>query len=197
MNFKTTVAPASEPIDLATAKVWLTVPSDDTGMDSLITALISEARVHVETNTGLRFLTQTIQQALDRFPYAADPETPNAEIWLGVSPLIAVTSISYLDGVGDSQTIDSSNYVVDTIGKPPRVAPNFGYTWPETYAVINAVTVTYTVGHAATTDAHFPKQMLTALKLWMCGMFETRQDYAKRYKDASMAIMDNIKVKKF
>lgn len=187
MAWKVTSGPASEPITTATAKEWLKV--EFSADDTLISALITAARKHVERYTGTAMLTQTIEEKLDGFPAG--------EIRLSVSPLISVTSIAYLDASGDSQTVDAANYIVDGHSKPPRIAPGFAFAWPQTYDVINAVTITYTAGHSATTAANFPSELLTAMQMWMAGMYDTRQDMAKRYKNASTALMDLIRVKVF
>lgn len=192
--WKVTTGPDSEPITTAQAKEWLKV--EHSADDTLISGLITAARKHVERYTGVSLLSQTIQQNFDVFPDVCR-KTPDAELLLSVSPLIAVTSVAYLDANGDSQTISSSNYVVDSVSKPARIAPTFNYTWPETYNVINAVTVTYTAGHSATSAAHFPDELLIAMKMWLAGLYETRQDYAKRYKNASMALMDTVKIRQY
>lgn len=197
MSWKVTIEPVSEPLTVSEVKTWLRVEDGITADDTLISSLITAARKHVERYTGISLLSQTIQEVYDDFPLANDKETPNAELRLSVSPLISVTSVGYVDSTGSDQTVSALNYVVDDTTKPGRIAPTFNYTWPETYNVINAVTVTYSVGHTTTTSVGFPSELLIAMKLWISGLYETRQDYAKRYKDASMALMDTLKIRRF
>ena len=64
-------APATEPITLTEAKLWLKV--DDSTDDDLITALIIAARQACEDYTHRSLITQTWQMTLDRFPNGCDP----------------------------------------------------------------------------------------------------------------------------
>ena len=61
-------APATEPIDLATAKLHCRV--DGTDEDTLIAALIVAAREQAEHETGRALVTQTWEQVHDAFPDA-------------------------------------------------------------------------------------------------------------------------------
>lgn len=195
MPWKVTTGPASEPMDTDEVKLWLKV--DTSADDTLISGLITAARKHVERYTGISLLSQTVQQTFDKWPDSSNKKTPNGELKLSVSPLISVTSVSYLDTSGQSQVLASSNYVVDTLSFPSRIAPTINYDWPETYNVINAITVTYTAGYSATTDGNFPSELLTAMKLWIAGLYEVRQDYAKRYKNTSTVILDTVKIRNY
>lgn len=196
MPWKVTTGPASEPLTRSEVKTWLKVESDVTADDDLIDALITAARKHAEGRTGLSFLSQTIQEVFDAFPDVT-PNNPKAVLRLTVSPVIAVSSISYKDGSGNTQTWGSSNYIVDTVSQPARIAPAATTNYPTTYDEINAITITYTAGWSATTAAGFPSEALVAMKLWIAGKYDNRADYAKRYMDASEAILDRIRVSWF
>lgn len=196
-SWKVTSGPVSEPLSTDFVKDWLKVELSVSADNDIVSGLIVAARKRVERYTGISLLTQTVQQVFDQFPSGMNRETPNSELILGLSPLISVSSVSYLDSDGENQVLSSSNYVVDNVSQPARIAPGHGYAWPEAYSVINAITVTYTAGHSATTAADFPNELLTAMKLWIAGHYEERQDRAKRYKDASTYIMDGVKIRRF
>ena len=59
-------APASEPVSLAEAKLFLRVEHDDD--DDLIAALIAAARVQVEAQTRRALITQTWRLVRDVWP---------------------------------------------------------------------------------------------------------------------------------
>lgn len=65
------------------------------------------------------------------------------------APLISVTSITYTDSAGVSQTLGASTYVVDTTSAVKgRVVLAYGEVWPSTYAQINVVRVRFVSGYA-------------------------------------------------
>lgn len=193
MAWKVSSAPGSEPLTRTEVKEWLKVDSDITADDDLIDGLITASRKYAERRTGIALLTQTIQESFDDFP-PHSRRNYHGVLQLSVSPVIAVTSLQYKDENGDTQTWAASNYILDTTTKPARISPTYETEWPLVYDEINAVTVTYTAGHAATTDANFPSEVLIAMKLWIAGEYEQRQDRAARYKSASERMFNLVRV---
>ena len=152
-TFRLQTAPTFEPVTLAEAKRHLR-RGDVTEDDARISRLIPAARLHVETKTERAICTQTWKYLADAF-------------WTGVlyiprPPLASVTSITYLDTSGDSQTASSSLYTVDTDSRPGRIYLAKDQTWPTTYDVRHAVTVTYTCGEA---QASIPENVKLAVLL--------------------------------
>lgn len=143
-------APASEPLDLATAKLHCRV--DGTDEDALITALIVAAREQAEHETGRALVTQTWELVHDAFPEA---------FTLRKSPIQSVTSIKYLDSSGVEQTLDAADYLLDKDSEPGYVVPNYGKAWPASYGVPNSVRCRYVAGYGAA--AAVPQ----AIKQWM------------------------------
>ena len=47
---------------------------------------------------------------------------------------------------GDTQTVDSGDYIVDIVSSPARITPAHNVTWPSTRAQVNAVTVRFIAG---------------------------------------------------
>lgn len=193
MGWTVSSGPASEPISLTEAKLWLKV--DVTADDNLITDLITSARKFVERQTNTAMITQTIVEKFDAFPQGSI----NAEaiIRLAVSPVQSVTSITYIDTDGTSQTLSSANYVVDTTSRPARIGLDSTQFWPSTIAEVDAVTITYVAGYTATSDANFPAELLDAMYLIIASRYENRQDFAKRYEDKSKQLIDSVKVFEF
>lgn len=143
-------APATEPIDLATAKLHCRVDGSDE--DALITALIIAAREQAEHETGRALVTQTWELVHDAFPEA---------FVLRKSPIQSVTSIKYLDSTGVEQTLSAGDYLLDNASEPGYVVPNYGKAWPASYGVPNAVRCRYSAGYGAA--AAVPQ----AIKQWM------------------------------
>lgn len=135
-----TVAPSIRAVSLAEAKRYGEILVDD--RDEQINALIDAATEHVERVLQWRtLLTTTWRMKLDTFPVW--------ELWLPYPPLQSVSSITYVDGNGDTQTLSSSLYSVDTTSEPGCVTPIYGGSWPSTRGHRNDVTVTYVAGYTA------------------------------------------------
>lgn len=155
--------PAIEPITLEEAKAFLRVTvSDD---DTLITGLIKAARVDQENYTGRAFISQTWKENYRRWPDYFD---------MAKAPLLSVDSIKYLDGTGAEQTLAADQYRVlldeDAAG---RIYRNYGVTWPELYAVPDAITLEFTAGYGpAAIDV--PEEIRLALQLSISHFYDNR-----------------------
>ncbi len=164
---------ATEPITLATARLHLrldTIGSPPTHPDdALVTALISVARESVENFTELTVAVNDFQMKLDAFP--------TAEINLGTWPVNSITSVTYVDANGATQTINSADYVLDTFSKPAQIVPAFGKTWPMVRNQPNAVTVTFEAGYTGDTSPvnnEMPKALKQAMLLTITDLYENR-----------------------
>lgn len=161
---RVTTAPAIEPVTLTEAKLHLRV--DHTADDSLIAALISAAREQAEAFTSRAFIDQTITLTFDSFPESFALPRP---------PLASVTSISYLNGAGASQTLNNTLYRVDTQSEPGRITVAYGQSWPATYDVTGAVTVIYKAGYGALASA-VPSSIKHAILMMVETLYENRGD---------------------
>lgn len=141
MALNQTVAPVSEPITTAEAKAFLKVQHD--ADDAVIDTLIKHVRDVCEHHCQRQLMTATWRLTLDSFPGGSDG------IILIPPPLQSVTSVSYVDAAGTTQTLSSSLYAVDARTDPGWLVPAEDEEWPETDEVINAVTVTYQAGYAS------------------------------------------------
>jgi uncharacterized phiE125 gp8 family phage protein len=136
MKIKQITAPYAEPIHLDEAKDHLLVTGDD--QDAVISRIIMAARSDCEDFTGRQFVTATYDLYLDVFPDVIEVPLP---------PLVSVTSIAYEDTAGDTQTMTSTDYVVDTISEPGLISLAYGESWPATYGEANAIRVRFVCGH--------------------------------------------------
>lgn len=169
MGLQRIVAPSIEPVTLAEAKVW--IEEFDTVHDGMLDFVIRAAREFAEGYCQRSFITQQWRLTLDALP-------PCVQLERG--PVQAVNSLVYLDMAGGTQTITSPGaptYAFDPSGTLARLAPGFGYTWPETLPQIGAVRITYTAGYGATAD-----DVPFGVKQWMrariATMFENREEIA-------------------
>lgn len=160
MALKLITAPVAEPITLAEAKAHLRVDVIDD--DAYITALIVAARQAAEHATGRALMPQTWELALDAF---------DDVILLPRPPLASVTSVTYIDADGVTQTLAS--YLLDDHSQPARLLPAYGADWPTTREQANAVLIRYSAGYA---DAASVPQPIKSWMLLHIGMlYENRE----------------------
>ena len=186
MAWKVTTAPATEIFTLQEVKGYLKV--DDSTEDTLISTLLQSARQAAESYLNQALITQTITEKLDRLNHPT--------IYLSVSPVIAVSSFQYQDGVNSTQTYDAANYVVDTFLKPGRLSLGYGKTWPTLYGNINDVTITYTAGYN-TEPSGVPMQIRQAVLMMIADSYDNREDYVKKLPTASEYLLDQYRVQLF
>lgn len=163
-NMKRTSGPAAEPMTTAVAKDFLR--QDDATDDTLIDTMIEAAREWCESYTRRAFINQTWTQIIDW-------QFPNTII-LPHAPLSSVTSITYIDTAGTSQTLATSEYTVDTQREPGRVYEAWTKTWPTTRFLRQAVTVTYVAGYGTASTA-IPAPIIKAVQQLVLHMYDTRE----------------------
>jgi uncharacterized phiE125 gp8 family phage protein len=158
--------PTAEPVTLARAKLHLRV--DHAADDALIAAQIAAARTHVETVTGHRMLPQTWRLDLDAVPTEAD-------LYLPLRPVTAISSVVYRDALGQSQTWASSAYrtllPAGTPTVPARIHAIDG--WPDVDEGPAALSVTFVAGYAD--PASVPETLLAAVLLLVGSMYMLRE----------------------
>lgn len=184
---KVTSAPASEPVTLAEAKAQLKVDHSDE--DDLITSLIIAAREISEAYSGRSFISQTRTVTMDRFPYCR-----TKEIILPYGPVTAVTSFTYLDtnGLSQSLTGGGTDYTADSNGEIYRM--KHIDQWPDTQEDrLNTVTIVYTAGYTT-----LPTVVKQAILQQVASMYENRSD-EQGYQSyeinwTSKRLLDTIKV---
>lgn len=160
-------AVAQEPLSLGETKLHCRVEHADD--DALLTALIIAAREYCETFTHRALAPQTWDLKLDDFPCGS--EIP---IVLPKPPATSVTSISYVDSNGDTQTWASSNYTTEfpsgQWAEKARIVPAYSVSWPVTRSVINAVTVRFVCGYTTC-----PESIKAAMKLLIGHWYGNRE----------------------
>ena len=179
MALKVITAPAAEPLTLAEAKAHLRVDGIDE--DGYITALIVAARQGAESITGRALMAQTLELAMDAFP---------GQIVIPRPPLASVTSITYVDESGVTQTLAPSAYAVNSHAQPAMVDPAYGTTWPATRSQANAVLVRYVAGYAAAADV--PQEIKQWMLLRIGMLFENRESVAAGVQFSALPFVDSL-----
>lgn len=165
MGLTLVTAPASEPLTTAEAKSHLRV--DITDDDTLIDAYVKAARQYVEEDMGRALITQTWDYTLDEFP--AD----GSAIQIPRPPLQSVTSVTYVDSAGATQTLSSANYIVNTGKRNGEITLAYGQTWPATREQANAVTIRFVAGYGAASAV--PETIKTAVRLTLGDLYGNRE----------------------
>ena len=142
--------PAGEPVSRTEAKLHMRV--DSTAEDSLTDILISTARQWCEAFTRRQLVTADYVMLLDYLP---------SRLVLPRAPLQSVTSITYVDAAGDTQTAAATLYDVLTHREPGEIALGYGDSWPSTRGHTNDVTITWKAGYSSLFTAVAGTDVLT------------------------------------
>lgn len=164
MGLTRTTDATVEPVTTAEVRTHLRIDHhhDDAYLDTLATA----ARHWAEDFTNRSFNTTTWKLTLDGFPSVIEVPRP---------PLIAVSSIAYVDTGGTTRTESASVYTVITDVEPGNIIEAYQQTWSSTRGTpTNDVTVTYTAGYgAAASDV--PESIRQAILIMVATWYEHRE----------------------
>lgn len=151
------------------AKAHLRVDVDDENL--LIDTLRQAARELVETITQRALITQTWDLKLDDFPWWYEP------IWVPKPPIASITSVTYVDQGGTTQTWSPTLYTTDLPTGPHaragRIDPAFQQIYPVTRFIPNSVTVRFVAGYGAASDV--PAGLRAAMKLLIGNWYMNRE----------------------
>jgi uncharacterized phiE125 gp8 family phage protein len=131
--------PALLPISLPDAKVHCRV--DGTDEDGLITSLVAAATSYLDGWTGILgrcLMPQTWRQDFDCF---------DRRLRIPFAPVTAIASVTFLDTLGATQTVDPASYSVreDDGGSYVRFAN--AYAWPSVSVEGHAVSISFVAGY--------------------------------------------------
>ncbi len=172
MPLKLVRHPIAEPISLAEAKLHLRV--DITDDDTLISTMITAARMHAEMLTHRAFVSQDWKYVLDSFPGPSQMgipwgkafTLPGHAAFLEKSPVKYVSQIQYLDMTGTQQVMPTTDYVIDYSSEPCRITPWFGKIWPIPLPQIGACEIDFTAGYVAPIVANTVDSSITIQGAW-------------------------------
>lgn len=159
--------PSQLPLTLDEAKAQAVIDYDYD--DVFIMACIAAATGDIDGVNGWlgrALITQTWELRLDRFP---------SKIKVPLPPLQSVTSITYVDLEGATQTLDPNHYTVLSGREPAEIWPAYGVCWPATRCVPEAVSVRFVAGYGDSQDA-IPDLIKHWLKLRVATLLEHREE---------------------
>jgi uncharacterized phiE125 gp8 family phage protein len=158
-----TVAPVATPITLDEVKAHLRIDHDDE--DTYIGAVIEAAVAHFDGYEGV--LGRCLVTQTWRSDYA-DFSSLRLPLW----PLASVTSLTYVDINGTTQTVSASNYEVVRDYSGAFIALLDGYIWPQTATRTSPVSVTAVYGSAV---ADVPAAIRAAVLLLAGHLYQNRE----------------------
>lgn len=159
-------APAGEPVTVEEARAHCRI--DGNQDDELLYMLTRTAREYAEAYTGRSFVSTTWELRVDQFPLYF--QLPKA-------PLSSVTSITYIDIEGNTQTLSAGLYQVvadaGPFAQPGKIFQAYNATWPSSRGHIDDVRIRYVAGYGAATDV--PMAIKAAIKLMTAHLYENRE----------------------
>jgi hypothetical protein len=165
---KLITAPASEPVTLAEVKLYLRIDGSDD--DTMLNNFITVARQIAEEYTNRKFINQTWDLWMDRFPSqvnfdALAPDTVTQGklseyisvqnyIEIPYYPLSSVTYLKTYDDDGTDYTMTSTDYIVDTYTEPSRISLKNSTVWPSTFLrPVNGIQIRFVAGYGTLASA--------------------------------------------
>jgi uncharacterized phiE125 gp8 family phage protein len=175
-------APTSEPVTVFELRGHLRI--DDTESDSILGFTLRSARLFVENFLRRVLITQTWACTLSEWPLVRGAYC----IDLPMQPVQSVTSITYLDGDGVTQTLATDQYALRNSGADnlARIEPAYGVTWPTVRAQSDAITVTYVAGYGASSAV--PMDIKAAIML----QAELQYDRSPTMRETIEAARDSL-----
>lgn len=165
MTITTITPPASEPVALGEAKLFLRV--DHNAEDSLIAMLIGAAREAVEAGIGRALITRRVRESLDIWRHDA----VNGAV-LGLGPVTNVVAVRLLADNGSQSVIDPDRYRLEGQRDRPRLV--FAAGVPATLRAIGGIEIEYDCGFADDA-ADLPVALRLATLQIVASLYELRQ----------------------
>lgn len=188
MGLSLVTGPTAEPVTLAEAKAHLRVSIADD--DGLIAGYILAARRYAEGYTRRSFCTQTWNYTLDHdWPWMCVDEYYKRRIMLPLPPLQSVSSITYVDTDGATQTLASDQYVVRTDETSGIIEEAYNVTWPVVRCQSAAMTVQFVAGWA-----QVPDEIRTAIMLHVEMLHDRNPQDRETLEMARDALLDPYRV---
>jgi uncharacterized phiE125 gp8 family phage protein len=181
--------PTIEPVTRDEVKLQARI--SDPSQDARVDRFIASARAYAENRIGRQLLNATWRLTMDCFPgqwnspwgqavralrswrQYCDPRDFRL-IMLPKPPLVSVTNVKYYDIAGTLQTLDPSQYVVDTFGEPGRLQLKAYTSWPVTQDRVSAVQIDFVAGYGARPD-NVPADIKHAIETIAAHAYEHRE----------------------
>ena len=168
-----------EPITLNEVKQHLRISTASTaeGDEEVLNALIKASRERIEDITNRKIMKQTWDCYYDNWPASGIIDIP-------YTPLISVkstsTGITYKNSDGDTTTLSSTKWLIDSVSEPGKIHLDYSESWPsETLHNVNPVRIRAMVGYGTTSaggTTTIPNQIKLGMKLLIGHWFENREN---------------------
>ncbi len=165
MTITTLTPPASEPVSLAEAKLFLRVDHDDE--DELITMLITAAREAVEAAIGRALITRRVRESLDIWVREAAQGAV-----LGLGPVTNVIAVRLIADNGSQSVLEEDCYRLEGHRDRPRLV--FAAGVPATLRQIGGIEIEYDCGYANAAE-NLPVALRLASLQIVASLYELRQ----------------------
>jgi uncharacterized phiE125 gp8 family phage protein len=178
MTIITITPPASEPVSLAEAKLFMRI--DQSAEDSLLNTLIAAARAAVEAGCGRALITRRVRESLDIWRRDAVGGAV-----LGLGPVTNVVVVRLIASGGAQSVIDPARYRLEGAGDRPRLVFEAGV--PATLRTAGGIEIEYDAG-LAPDAASLPVALRLSTLHVIAALYEARQGGA-RIPEAARALM--------
>lgn len=158
--------PAIEPVTLAEAKAHLRLTGSDD--DDYVAAMITAARLHVESATRRLLIDQTWRFYRDDWP-------PGGRLDLPIAPVTAVTAVTVYDDAGEPTVLAPGAWLLDAAAVPARLV--FTAPRPEPGRPINGIEIDVVAGSGASGLA-VPQPLRLAIMTLVARWYEDREGLA-------------------
>jgi len=165
MTITTLTPPASEPVSLAEAKLYLRI--DHAHEDVLIETLIAAAREAVEAGIGRALITRRVRESLDIWVREAAQGAV-----LGLGPVTDVIAVRLLADNGTQSVLEPDRYRLEGHRDRPRLV--FASGVPATLREIGGIEIEYDCGFADDA-ANLPVALRLATLQIVASLYELRQ----------------------
>lgn len=166
--------PTVEPLSLADIKAQLKIDTADE--DDLLTSLITTARQHLEAETGLCLMTQTLRLYLDDWP-------ASEVIHLPKTPVQTIDAVTVYDENGHAVQASLQDHLLDGQARPARL-------WlrnpPLPGRPINGIEIDFTAGFGTATEV--PDTLRRAMSLHVATMYAYRGVVAPTDQPAALPL---------
>lgn len=166
MSITIITPPASEPVSLAEAKLFLRI--DHNNEDALIATLIGAAREAVEAGCGRALITRRVRESLDIWRRDA----VNGAV-LGLGPVTNVIAVRLLADNGSQSVIEPDRYRLEGTYDRPRLV--FPPGLPATLRSAGGIEIEYDAGFEDNA-ADLPLALRLATLQIVAALYEARQD---------------------
>lgn len=175
MKIKVITPPTAEPLTLTELKGYLKI--DSTIDDAVLTAFIKQAREWCEMQQNKKYVTQTLEAYLDKFP-CGDIE------FRGCSPVQSVEYIKYTDTNNVQHTLDSNIYELDNVDFLNAIKLKYSQIWPTTVLkTVNPIVIRFIAGYLPDGNnlvANIPETIKQAIVMQVKLLYSTYTEEEQR-----------------